>query len=261
MTETYAVPAGYESLESSCRSFRADHPDYDRNVFIMSRQPAGDRTLERLDRELRRVIRLHGCEPLYADDKCYPIDRSLWDNTCVYMIGCKYGIAVLEDRIRDEFNPNVALEYGFMRALNKPVLMLADRGFRNLRADVIGTLYAQFDIADIAGSIRAPVERWFADIAVGKRIVLPHDAPAHARAAPACLERLPKIEHAKDKKEMDDELWYLGEELEKYRQLIARTPAGSAHLLAIRKAQRLVNDHDRTLIPELTENLMELLVG
>jgi len=80
------------------------------------------------------------------------------------MLSCKYGIAILEDRIADEFNPNVALEYGFMRALNKPVLLLADVGFRNLRADIIGTLREHFDITDINGTIRPPIEKWLQEL-------------------------------------------------------------------------------------------------
>jgi hypothetical protein len=48
--------------------------------------------------------------------------------------------------------------------LNKPVLLLADVGFRNLRADIIGTLREQFDITDIVGTIRSPVEKWLREI-------------------------------------------------------------------------------------------------
>src|SRR5262249_39552272 len=141
-----------------------DHPSYEANVFIMSRFQPGNRLLEELDKELRAVLRGHGVDPVRADDKMYMRDRNLWNNVCVYMICCKYGIAVLEDRVVNEFNPNVALEYGFMRALDKPTLLLADSGFRNLRADIIGTLREQFDITDIEGTIRAPVETWLREI-------------------------------------------------------------------------------------------------
>ena len=80
------------------------------------------------------------------------------------MLCCKYGVAILEDRIANEFNPNVAIEYGFMRALNKPALLLADVGFHNLRADIIGTLRETFDITDIPGTIGAPIEKWLNEI-------------------------------------------------------------------------------------------------
>ena len=82
--------------------------------------------LTQLDEALRKALCGHGLVGLRADDRMYPLDRQLWKNVCVYMLCCKYGVAVLEDRLKDEFNPNVALEYGFMRALDKPVLLLAD---------------------------------------------------------------------------------------------------------------------------------------
>ena len=130
----------------------------------MTRFERGNGLLEELDQELRRVLNSHSLDPVRADDKMYMRDRNLWNNVCLYMICCKYGIAILEDRIADEFNPNVALEYGFMRALNRPTLLLADIGFRNLRADVIGTLREKFDITDIKQTIQEPVEKWLREL-------------------------------------------------------------------------------------------------
>jgi nucleoside 2-deoxyribosyltransferase len=79
------------------------------------------------------------------------------------MLCCSRGIAILEDRVADEFNPNVAIEYGFMRALNKPALLLADKAFRNLRADIVGTLRETFDLTDIEATIPLAIERWLRD--------------------------------------------------------------------------------------------------
>jgi hypothetical protein len=162
--DNFFLPPGYIFLADECSRFFQDHPRFEQNVFIMTRFVPGNRLLEQLDAELRKVLREHGLNPLRADDKMYMRDRNLWNNVCVYMLSCKTGISILEDRVSDEFNPNVALEYGFMRALNKPVLLLADIGFRNLRADIIGTLREQFDITDIAGTIRSPVEKWLREI-------------------------------------------------------------------------------------------------
>jgi hypothetical protein len=60
------------------------------------------------------------------------------------MVGCRFGIAVPEDILVAEFNPNVALEYGFMRALGKPTLLLKEQRMLP-RADILGTLWGQFD--------------------------------------------------------------------------------------------------------------------
>lgn len=160
----FFLPPGYQFLADECKHFFEDHPRFEENVFIMTRFVKGNPLLEQLDDELRKALRGNGLNPLRADDKMYMRDRNLWNNVCVYMLSCKIGIAILEDRVLNEFNPNVALEYGFMRALNKPVLLLADVGFRNLRADIIGTLREEFDITDIAGTIRPPVEKWLKEI-------------------------------------------------------------------------------------------------
>lgn len=160
----FYIPLGYQFLAEECAHFFRDHPRYEQNVLIMTRFISGNKLLEELDKELRSVLKSYGLEPVRADDKMYMRDRNLWNNVCVYLVCCKYGIAILEDRIADEFNPNVALEYGFMRALNKPTLLLADVGFRNLRADIIGTLRELFDITDVKGTIKKPIEKWLKEL-------------------------------------------------------------------------------------------------
>lgn len=160
----FYIPPGYQFLREEVAHFLNDNPCYDKNIFIMTRFVPGNKLLEALDRELRKVLKANGLNPLRADDKMYMRDRNLWNNVCIYMIGCENGIAILEDRIANEFNPNVALEYGFMRALNKPTLLLADIGFRNLRADIIGTLRETFDITDIENTIKLPVEKWIGEL-------------------------------------------------------------------------------------------------
>jgi hypothetical protein len=86
---------------------------------------------------VRGVLCDCGFNPLVADDRVYPKDRSLC-NVCTYMICSKFGIAVLEDLKRDEFNPNVAIESGFMLALDKSVLFLTERGFKHCEPILVG---------------------------------------------------------------------------------------------------------------------------
>jgi hypothetical protein len=159
----FVIPPGYEFLSRECERFFVDHPAYQENVFLMTRFDLANKYSVTLDEEIRRVLRQRGFNPVRADDKVYMPDRNLWNNVCVYMLCCSRGIAILEDRGADEFNPNVAIEYGFMRALNKPTLLLADRAFRNLRADVIGTLRETFDLTDIETTIPPAIERWLRD--------------------------------------------------------------------------------------------------
>jgi hypothetical protein len=180
------LPPGYEELAGDCRKFLSDHPDIDRNVFIMTRFVPGNALLTLLDQELRRTLCRHGLNALRADDRMYPTDRQLWKNVCVYMLCCRYGVAVLEDRIRDEFNPNVALEYGFMRALDKPTLLLKDAGFHNLRADILGTLHETFDLTDIAGSLARPIESWIRDLGLDVEPGHPSSSSSRTRRTGAC---------------------------------------------------------------------------
>ena len=166
VTRGFFIPPGYSGLADACREFLNDHPDYRSNVFLMTRFDSNEPYLGQLDAEVRAVLRDYGLNPVRADDRIYPSDRNLWNNVCVYMIGCSLGIAILEDRGINEFNPNVAIEYGFMRGLNKPSLLLADRGFRNLRADVIGTLREEFDLLSMSTTVRPTIERWLRDLGI-----------------------------------------------------------------------------------------------
>jgi CheY-like chemotaxis protein len=162
-------PLGYLKLEEGMRSFFRDEQngcvDYNKNVFIMTRFQPKNPQLESIDQVLRKSLAAHGLCGHRADDRCYVTDRNLWDNVCVYMLGCKFGVAVLEDIIQEEFNPNVALEYGFMRGLGKHVLLLKESRFHP-RADIMGTLWEELDIFNIDSSIETAINRWAHDIGV-----------------------------------------------------------------------------------------------
>ena len=216
------LPAGYEYLRAGCARFMQDHPDYDSNVLVMTRF-ALDEPLPQLDRELRKTLCRHGLKAHRADDKMYSIDAQLWSNLCIYMLCCKYGVAVLEDRIQNEFNPNVALEYGFMRALSKPTLLLKDVGFRNLRADVLGSLHQEFNMFDIPRTLPPPIAKWIRDIEVGVHA----GAAESQRLAYAVYLRFQNIqcsglvyEDPARMKERNEEFDCLREELAKYRKQV-----------------------------------------
>lgn len=161
------LPSGYRKLADPVQAFFEDMSrecqDYERNVFIMTCFQSGNQTLSDLDRTIRSVLHTHGLMGHRADDRCYPNDRNLWDNVCTYMFCCKYGVAVLEDIMADEFNPNVALEYGFMRALGKPTLLLKERRFKP-RADILGTVWHEFDILNLEVSVTAALSDWVRDL-------------------------------------------------------------------------------------------------
>lgn len=167
MENPLSLPSSYVKLTEAVERFFADSEhdcqDYDRNVFLMTRFVPGDETLATIDQLIRDTLASSGLVGHRADDRCYPDDRNLWDNVCTYMLGCKFGIAVLESVIVEEFNPNVALEYGFMRGLGKPTLLLKEERFRP-RADLLGTLWESFDILKLETSIPQAINRWISDL-------------------------------------------------------------------------------------------------
>jgi hypothetical protein len=55
----------------------------------------------------------------------------LWDNVELFLLGCKRGIAILEDKFLPELNPNVAMEWGWMRGMG---LYLVEKDFKSPRA-------------------------------------------------------------------------------------------------------------------------------
>ena len=134
----FFLPPGYTHLSFQCEEFFYDNPNYSKNIFIMMKFDKTNNYLKETEKELRNILTRNGYNPLRADNKMYMKDRDMWNNVCVYMLCCKQGIAILENYSKQEYNPNVGIEYGFMRALDKRVLLLTDEEFPSERADIVG---------------------------------------------------------------------------------------------------------------------------
>ena len=121
--------------------------DYDKSVFIMTKFP--DPALATsLDQQLQAVIEVTkksiedcGFVPRLAGRTYH---AWLWDNVELHLLGCRRGIAIVEDRYRPELNPNVALEWGWMKGMGREVLYLMEERFRNVRADWQGLISETF---------------------------------------------------------------------------------------------------------------------
>jgi nucleoside 2-deoxyribosyltransferase len=96
-----------------------------------------------------------------ADDREYHDD--LFPNVQTYIYGCSFGIAVFERLESEEFNPNVALEVGYMRALRKPICLLKDRTLATMQTDLVGKLYRSFDALDPKKTIPPELNGWLRD--------------------------------------------------------------------------------------------------
>lgn len=155
------LPQGYQHFARFLPAFLADHPDPECSVFLMMRFRPGPQYQE-IHMAIRDELAHYGLKVLRADDKDYTGD--LWENVALHMLGCRYGIAVFEEIDQREFNPNVALELGFMMALNKRCLLLKDQRMPRMPTDIVGKLYREFDTYKISDTIKASIRRWATDL-------------------------------------------------------------------------------------------------
>ena len=144
-------------LEPYLRTFLEDHPDYDRNVFIMMRF-SDTPQLKQVQESIVGSLADHGMSAVRADDRDYT--GELWSNIEVHLTGCKYGIAVFEDVDQRDFNPNVSLELGYLMGRGKRTLLLKEKRLPQIPSDVVHRLYKEFDIFDVENSIRREVGKW-----------------------------------------------------------------------------------------------------
>lgn len=156
-----------EILES-LKLFKEDYPDPAKVAFIMMRF-GKTQAHKNIEEGIKNTLSSNGITGLRADDKGYHDD--LFYNILTYIYGCGCGIAIFERIEADEFNPNVALEVGYMLALGKPVCYLKDRTLEALQTDIIGKLYKQFDPYDPIGTIPTELAKWLLDKGIVKKKV------------------------------------------------------------------------------------------
>lgn len=147
-------------LEPHIQRFLNDHPDPDRNVFVMMRFLKSDQ-LDEAYQTIKETLEARGYSVHRADQKDYA--GELWSNVEVYLSGCNLGIAVFEEIEKRDFNPNVSLELGYMIGRGKRTLLLKEQHMPGLHADVMHRLYKSWDQFKVKETVAAQVERW-ADI-------------------------------------------------------------------------------------------------
>lgn len=139
---------------------------YQQSVFVMTKFPVPGST-DPADQQLRAVIQAvrdavkaagQGQVARLANDQQF--HGILWDNVELYLLGCSRGIAIVEDRYLPELNPNVAMEWGWMRGMGRNVLYLVEKNFKKQRADWGGLIEAPFDWDDPVPGITAAVQAW-----------------------------------------------------------------------------------------------------
>ncbi len=137
---------------------------YERSVFVMTKFPeaGADPKAIQLQQVIDAVsaeVETGGFVPRIAK---FPVNYhpGLWDNVELHLLGCRQGIAIVEDHYLPELNPNVAMEWGWMRGMGKPVLFLAEEAFDHRRADLGDLLDQRFPWTDPHPGIAAAVGPW-----------------------------------------------------------------------------------------------------
>ncbi len=152
---------------------------FEKNVFVMMKFP-DESTPNDVNNKLKLIWDTidsilnnnYGLKALRADQKDYTKGGWLWDNVRIYMESSKYGIAVLENLSSMEFNPNIAIEFGYMNGIGRTVLLLKENSFNNIRADLMGRIWKTFssDSLSLSETIKYSIHEWAKDINLKKII-------------------------------------------------------------------------------------------
>jgi len=152
-------------IQESFQRFQKDHPDPTKIAFLIMRF-GKTQAHDRIVAGIKRALDPLGIAVVRADDKEYHDD--LLSNVLTYIHGSGFGIAVFERIEKEEFNPNVALEVGYVSALRKPLCLLKDKTLKTLQADLVGKLYRVFDPQDPIATIPQELSRWLEDKGLDK---------------------------------------------------------------------------------------------
>ncbi|MCH7977330.1 MAG: hypothetical protein IIC18_12375, partial [Bacteroidetes bacterium] len=147
-------------IQESLVQFRTDYPDESKVAFIMM-QFGSTEAHDNIVKSIQKTLEPLGITALRADNKQYHDD--LFPNILTYIWCSSFGVAVFERIEAEDFNPNVSLEVGYMRALRKSVCLLKDKTLQTLQTDLVGKLYRSFDPQDPESGIPVELGKWLED--------------------------------------------------------------------------------------------------
>ena len=117
-----------------------------------------DVQLARVIKAVRDSVGKQGFVARLASDKTY--NPMLWKNVELYLLACSRGIAIVESKHTPELNPNVTMEWGWMRGMDRPVLFLVEKSFDKGRANLSGLINETFDWDNPEPAIEGAVEKF-----------------------------------------------------------------------------------------------------
>jgi hypothetical protein len=123
---------------------------YRLRVFIMTKYCDGadaklDAQLQNVINTVKAAVQAEAYHPYLAAET--KLHDNVWENVECLMLACARGIAIVENRFNPKLNPNVAMEWGWMRAMKKPVLYLIEKAVtaEQIQPDVMGLIRSRFD--------------------------------------------------------------------------------------------------------------------
>jgi len=142
--------------------------EFEKSVFVMTKYPdiknpkPADLELLNVIESVRKAISEAGYVPRLASDKeYYP---NLWENVELHLLGCSKGVAIVESKYKPELNPNVAMEWGWMRGMGRRVLYLVEEAFDQKRADWGGLVEYTFAWGDPPKTISTDIKQWLSNL-------------------------------------------------------------------------------------------------
>jgi len=162
--------------------------DVDRNIFVMMRY-GEDPIYKALERVIKDAAHSYGFNAFLARDVRF--HDELWRNIVFCMENARYGIVVFERQMQPEFNPNVAVELGYMLGLGKRCLLLKESALHTLPTDVVAQLYDTFRASNVRVTVSRAIENWLERL--GHQKIRPTESIADGNVTEAKKKRTARV--------------------------------------------------------------------
>ena len=110
---------------------------------------------------IKDIFASKGYSAIRADEKEFTND--LWENVRVYLECCNVAVAIFDKDDQDNYNPNVAIEVGYMLSKGNKVCLLKDKKLPTLPSDLISKMYKEYDSDDVEGTLPEQLGLWIRD--------------------------------------------------------------------------------------------------
>lgn len=107
---------------------------------------------------VKKVFKKYHFNAIRADESTFHDD--LWENVKVYLDCCVAAVAFFEKKLCKSFNPNVALEVGYMLGRGKKVFIIKDGRIKDLPTDLKGKISCDYYRCGNNDTLVEQLEEW-----------------------------------------------------------------------------------------------------